>query len=245
MLLSLIVSVSLPGAAADPSNAVLLGSYNAPAVHGLVLDPQGLPVSGAKVTVRTKNGSVVDVYTTGSNGAFHFDHLPDDDYYVNVVASGFAAEEVSISTAQTADDIDLSVRLGIPCSSSVEGGAPLSESDRQALLELMIAAASVNRGKHLFSSRNTEGLRLPRLEGVRFVLLTPGQIQRESRRRDLFYYEVSKITGSRLCATAVLHYNCVVEGELANLCGEHFVFEFRNVENTWRVRVVTGGIARR
>ena len=59
-------------------------------LSGRVTDPNGEPVSGAKVTAQGKFGGAERQIITDASGAFRFENLPEGDYKIRVEANGFS-----------------------------------------------------------------------------------------------------------------------------------------------------------
>src|SRR5205809_455145 len=75
-------------------------------VRGLVKDPNGAVVSGAKVTITDpKTNTSTTTQTTGS-GEYEFKNLPVGDYQITVDAAGFkklTLNDVRVQLNQTTD----------------------------------------------------------------------------------------------------------------------------------------------
>lgn len=100
-------------------------------LRGRVLDPEGLPVSGARVTVSQKEDETGLVggrrgmdaertALTSENGAFEISELPGGTYRIEAFRDGFlasSAQAVVVAPGAPAEDIELQLRIG----ASVEG----------------------------------------------------------------------------------------------------------------------------
>src|SRR5260221_13772898 len=64
-------------------------------IVGTVVDPQGLPVEGAQVTLTNANTNYPYSSTTGSNGGFQFVSIDYGFYSVSVTKDGFRTGVVS------------------------------------------------------------------------------------------------------------------------------------------------------
>lgn len=64
-------------------------------IVGTVLDPQGLPVEGASITLTNSGTNYTYSATSSSNGAFQFNHIDYGVYQVSVTKQGFRGEVVS------------------------------------------------------------------------------------------------------------------------------------------------------
>ncbi len=89
--------IAAPAAAQDYTSGVITGTVN---------DESGNAVGGATVTLTSKAQGFTRTATTGSNGGFRFNGLPNGDYNVAVEAAnngGFQATDVRVLAGQTAD----------------------------------------------------------------------------------------------------------------------------------------------
>src|SRR5688572_23850499 len=64
------------------------------ALDGMVLDQQGLPIVGARITVTPQEGSAARSVTSGSD-RFRLDGLAAGTYDVRVEAAGFEPQELT------------------------------------------------------------------------------------------------------------------------------------------------------
>ncbi len=65
-------------------------------IKGVVVDPNGAVVPGARVTITSADGAVAPEETrTGNDGEFSFDHLRAGAFQISVEAPGFAPKTVS------------------------------------------------------------------------------------------------------------------------------------------------------
>jgi TonB family protein len=58
---------------------------------GSIVDPSGVPIAGAAVTVTDKQGGVGQAITTDSRGYFEYANLAPGDYVIDVKSPGFSA----------------------------------------------------------------------------------------------------------------------------------------------------------
>jgi Carboxypeptidase regulatory-like domain/TonB dependent receptor len=82
-------------------------------LSGTVMDPTGLPVTGAKVTLTSTQNGVVRTYATQDTGLFTFTLLPPAVYSLNVNATGFKdyrQQGITLAAGQTTQQ---NVRLTI------------------------------------------------------------------------------------------------------------------------------------
>src|SRR5438093_11820205 len=79
--------------AVAPASAQAQGGNNR-AIEGMVLDPQGLPVTGARITLTARQGSTQRTIVNTTD-RFRLDGLPAGVYDVRVEADGFEPRTVS------------------------------------------------------------------------------------------------------------------------------------------------------
>lgn len=106
--LLLFVSISIfPSAARAQSTAPggILG--------GVVTDPQGKPVSGAKVTVRNLDLAFERTAVTGSDGQFSIPLLPSGSYLIRASAKGLALRAPVRVTVSLGGSVRVSLRLSL------------------------------------------------------------------------------------------------------------------------------------
>ena len=103
-------------------------------IVGVVTDPTGALVVGAKVAV-TSDAGVRREVTTGGNGRYAFPLLDPGAYRIEVTSSGFASVKlqgvVVQITASTVADVALKV-AGAPTTVSVTGQSPLVQTESSA-----------------------------------------------------------------------------------------------------------------
>src|ERR1035438_7844354 len=103
-------------------------------IVGVVTDPSGALVVGAKVTV-TSDAGVRREVTTGGNGRYTFPLLDPAAYRLEVTSSGFASAKlqgiVVRITESTVADVALKV-AGAPTTVSVTGESPLVQTESSA-----------------------------------------------------------------------------------------------------------------
>jgi Carboxypeptidase regulatory-like domain len=81
-------------------------------VKGVVADPNGAVVPGAKVTITRKTTSEAKTTTSSDTGTFQFDNLqPASDYVITVEAPNFKKAEVSDVVVQLGQAADVTVQL--------------------------------------------------------------------------------------------------------------------------------------
>src|SRR5579864_391350 len=74
---------------------VVSGQTPTGSIVGTVIDPQGLPVEGAQVTLTNLNTNYPYSSTTGSNGGYQFASIDYGNYSVSVTKDGFRTGVVS------------------------------------------------------------------------------------------------------------------------------------------------------
>ena len=83
-------------------------AQNAPAqagghrIQGTVIDPQGLAIVGAQITLTLPQGNVTKT-AVSSTEPFHFDNLAAGSYTVRVVATGFQQQEMVVDLSSDAE----------------------------------------------------------------------------------------------------------------------------------------------
>jgi carboxypeptidase family protein len=91
--------------------ATLIGGAQ---LAGLVVDPSGAVISGARVRVLGTNGAEVAEMTTGNDGEYRFSNLPDGTYQVQFTQNGF--QTTTMGNAQVHGDLvtrqDVTLRVG-------------------------------------------------------------------------------------------------------------------------------------
>ena len=82
-------------------------------LNGTVMDPTGLPINGAKVTLTSTQNGIVRTYTTQDSGLFTFTLLPPAVYSLEVNVAGFKdykQRAISLGAGQT---VQQNVRLTV------------------------------------------------------------------------------------------------------------------------------------
>jgi hypothetical protein len=106
-------------------------------ISGVVTDPTGRAVPGAKVTIRNVDTNLAVIYNTGAEGSYSIPQLPLGVYQINVEASGFkkftrdgitlnvgehAIADIQMQLGATTDSVVVSAELtGIESNESVLG----------------------------------------------------------------------------------------------------------------------------
>ena len=101
-------------------------------ISGVVTDPQGQVIAGAKVTLRNADFGTTRGVTTDANGSFLAASLPAGTYMVNAEAAGFTMKKAVRVSLSTGSSVQLTVALGIARTSeqvTVTGRAPTVEGN--------------------------------------------------------------------------------------------------------------------
>src|SRR5262245_32048708 len=111
---------------------IFVTCYNAAAqsasgtIQGVVKDPSGAVVAGAKVEISYPISGFHRETITGATGEFHFSNVPFNPYHLVVTAKGFSAYSQDVDV-RSAVPVAVQVSLGIERASTtvtVEAGAP-------------------------------------------------------------------------------------------------------------------------
>jgi Carboxypeptidase regulatory-like domain/TonB dependent receptor len=102
------------------------------ALSGTIVDPQGNPVSGAKVRLTNPERAITREYTTENSGSYLFPQLPPAAYTLEVEAAGFKHYKqagITLAAGQTADQ-EVKLALGAVTEEvTVTSQAPLLNSE--------------------------------------------------------------------------------------------------------------------
>src|ERR1043165_5606942 len=82
-------------------------------LFGIIQDPTGLPVPGAKIAAEDQSTMVRYAGTSDERGEYHLLGLPASQYIVAVEQPGFRAHRQSGITLRLADRIALDIRLEV------------------------------------------------------------------------------------------------------------------------------------
>src|SRR5262247_2115896 len=110
-----------------PASGLSQSRGSAGTVSGLVSDPNGAVIAGAKVVIQNPLTGYRRVTTTDATGAFRFSDVPQNNYQLSVLANGFS------SVLQS-----LAVRTSVPISVNI----PLTVGDVSN--EMTIESSAVN-----------------------------------------------------------------------------------------------------
>ena len=121
--ISLIAAVSL---AVLSCATVVKAQGNSGSIDGVVKDPSGGSVPGAKVEITNPVSGFHRETTTDTDGAFRFTNLPFNPYHLKVVATGFNSQSQDVDMRSTVPmSVQISLKIGEAATSvTVEAGAP-------------------------------------------------------------------------------------------------------------------------
>lgn len=136
------------------------------AINGVVTDPSGASVAGAKVTAKDVDRGSVFPTTTNGDGFYIFPRLPIGQYEVRVENSGFSSalqSNIVLQLNQTAK-VDFSLRLGDTTQTvEVSSAAPILQTETAQLSTII-------------DSRTNAQLPLATRNYVQLTLLAPGAV---------------------------------------------------------------------
>ena len=136
-------------------------------VAGVITDPNGAVVAGAKVTLASKEGHVAFTFPTGDDGGYRFAMLDPGSYTLNIEGGGFAPVELTVDVPRDSTR-SLSVQMQLPVfvsvvqiqdlakvETSVLGGISFSipeeplvkaayQDDLEAVRQLIFSAPDIN-----------------------------------------------------------------------------------------------------
>ena len=105
-------------------------------ISGKVVDPDGLALPGATVTVKEQNTGFTRTAVTASNGAYTVPNLDPGRYTVSVAMSGFSTVTRKDQQINAGNALTLELKMlgvGLSESVTVEGQAPLVETTKSAV----------------------------------------------------------------------------------------------------------------
>jgi hypothetical protein len=115
------------------ASALTFAQSSTATITGLVTDPSGAVIAGAKVTATNTATGVPHSVNTTSSGSYTLPNLPAGSYTVKVEASRFAAAEVKDVKVNVGDSRDLNVKMsveGAKTTVEVTAEAPLIETTK-------------------------------------------------------------------------------------------------------------------
>lgn len=125
-------------------------------ISGIVTDPSGAPVAGAKVTVLSPERRTTYEAQTNESGLYLTRFLPPGEYELTVEHDGFKKAIRQKLTVATSDRLNLDIRLeigSIADSISVSSDAPLLETEtaaRRSLIEQKFIQDIPASGRNLY-----------------------------------------------------------------------------------------------
>src|SRR5437879_2926999 len=131
---------------------------------GVVTDPQGNAVAGAKVTVTYISKGTTEETATNESGNFSVTHLIPDNYKVHIEAPGFKAYDVASARVDvdTVVRVDAQLQVGaVTQSVEVTGEVPQLQTEKTDVATV-------------FSSRTVEDLPIYNRNFTTLQLLSPG-----------------------------------------------------------------------
>ncbi|HEX8651084.1 MAG TPA: ankyrin repeat domain-containing protein [Pyrinomonadaceae bacterium] len=133
-------------------------------IKGLILDPAGAAIAGAKVTLTNEQTGIEQTATTNEEGEFRFQMLEAGSYTLKVEQAGFKAALIERVVVNGGDEQTLTANLEIGDHEAVtmgivdivEPSVPLVkaafDNDMAALKELIDAGADVNAIDELYQA---------------------------------------------------------------------------------------------
>src|SRR4030095_2624147 len=82
-------------------------------LKGLVSDPNGAAVAGAKVTVKNEATGIEQETTSTNDGLFTVTNLPPGKYTVRVTGTGFSTKEVTAVDIRIGTETEIKVDLAV------------------------------------------------------------------------------------------------------------------------------------
>lgn len=163
------------------------------AITGVVTDPSGAVVVGAKVTAHNLDTNVSTPATTNASGAYHIDFLPIGRYEVIVEASGFTPQTLPSFTLEALQTATFNVKLAVQGSS--------------ASVEVTSAAPILNTQDYVigstFTANTIENFPLNGLDFSALTLYVPGASSTfgntgtTNTGRDTYYSDSVNMNGNR------------------------------------------------
>lgn len=148
------------------SAVALLAQNDSASLSGRVLDPSGLGIAAAQLTLVAKATGARRTSTSQAGGVYRIDLLPPGDYSLNVTAPGFKVfddQNLHLQVAQSSS-FDISMTLGA-VTESVEVSSQVSQ----------LEAASIAQGT-VISAEKVKALPLNGRQFLQLALLSPAPI---------------------------------------------------------------------
>src|SRR5215471_1951869 len=95
------------------ASALTFAQSSTATITGLVTDPSGAVIAGAKVTATNTATGVPHSVNTTSSGSYTLPNLPAGSYNIKVEASRFAVAEVKDVKLNVGDSRDLNVKMSV------------------------------------------------------------------------------------------------------------------------------------
>ncbi len=135
-------------------------------LSGTVTDSQGALVANAGVTITQHGTNVTRQTTTNSAGFYRFDAVDLGTYDVSVKASGFATENKTNVTVESARNASIDFALKVGAASEVV-------NVEASGLEVQLDTTEQTRGQH-FETQSIDNLPLVGADSLTLAQLTPG-----------------------------------------------------------------------
>ncbi len=106
------------------------------AINGVVTDPSGAAVAGAKVTARNRDQGIISSTVTASDGVYDLPRLPVGPYDIRVEAQGFqaAAKSNVVLVLNQIAKLDFQLSVGnVSQTVEVSSAAPLLQTEQTEL----------------------------------------------------------------------------------------------------------------
>ena len=145
-------------------------------IEGVVTDPNGAVVQGAKVTATNTATGFTRIISTDDSGIFRLPLLPPGTYSITAAAQGFAENKYGsvILTVGQKLNLELMLRVNVSESVTVTSGAPVVETSRTNF------SGSVD-------SKAVSDLPINGRNFLDFATLTPGVVKDPTRGGDLSF----------------------------------------------------------
>ena len=114
-------------------------------ITGIVTDPTGAVVAGAKVTATNVLTGVATPTVTNPSGIYSLHFLPIGQYKVSVESSSFAPQDTSVFTLEVAQEARVNVAMKVGGTNSnvvVTDTAPILNTENATTGDTITAAAS-------------------------------------------------------------------------------------------------------
>ncbi|HEY6768098.1 MAG TPA: tetratricopeptide repeat protein [Candidatus Sulfotelmatobacter sp.] len=128
-------------------------------IVGRVQEPQGAKISGARLTLQTQGGTLIQTTVSGPQGAFKFDSLPAGSYTLRARKEGYEEKTPVSISVETADATNVVLTL-IPAPASETGSAALPQFSDEPNFTVAGVTDPTNLGGHGSDTvvRNREAL---------------------------------------------------------------------------------------